>query len=365
MISILVIIIIFNLIPLTLLAYYFLKPTILKSYPEPNIQPVSIIIACYNEGLFLESKLNELLADDEWIKGSEIIVVSNGSTDNTSEVLVKFKNNNCVKIYLFEERIGKIQSLNFGSVIAQNDLLIISDSRQRIKKQSVKNLVLHFSNPDVGIVTSMLCDKENTSSFFRKCIHVLSKIESKEGFCFTVHGALYAVRKNLFTAIPYDIIFDDLFMNVAVLAKNKKVICEPMSVIYDLNFETYYKKERIERLTRGLLLFLFNHFKLILKLNSLVLLLFTWHRYGKIINSVLIVSLALTLIIKNLSTHLWLFYILFALLPLLLFNNKIKVICYFIVFQMLSLIMYLFNINRSVDWEKLAIYKNKSERIKI
>lgn len=360
MITILLIIFVFNFVPLLLLAFFYFKSFKPKNSVEPISKPVTIIIACYNEGQFIERKLTELLDTDEWIEGSELIVVSNGSTDNTAEVLEKYLGDKRLKIFLFEKRIGKIQSINFASAIAQNEIIVFSDSRQKIKKNSVKNLVAGFSNPEVALVTSVICDSEIKPSFIRKCIHLVSYSESKAGICCSVHGALYAIRKEFLTSIPGNIIFDDLYMNVHVISKNQKVICEPNSVIYDLSFETYYVRERIERLTRGLLLFFFNHLKLILKMKPLAMLIFIWHKYGKIINTILLLCLLMIVLVQKLESYGWQLYLLIFLVAIGLVNKKTRMIFDFIIYQTVSLIKYLFKINRSVDWEKLSIYKNSS-----
>ena len=91
---------------------------------DPLFQPpVSIIIACYNEDRYLKEKLETLLAPDEWIAGSEIIVVSTGSTDGSNAILQSFAHRPEVTI-LFENRITKIEALNKAVPLAQHDYLV-------------------------------------------------------------------------------------------------------------------------------------------------------------------------------------------------------------------------------------------------
>ncbi len=353
---ILLLIILFNVLPVLTLAYLYFKHSTKQIETKTEYSPISIIIACYNEGQFIQQKLDELLDVDEWIEDSEIIIISNGSNDNTKSVLEKYIDDKRLKIYLFEERIGKINSINLGINIAKNSIILFSDCRQRIKKHSVKKLIGNFANPEISLVSSAIWDNKNKLTFIRKAINFTAELESKAGICFSVHGAMYAVRKECFPTIPTDIIFDDLYVNAYIVSNNGKVCCEPNSVIYDLKFESYYKRERIERLTRGLLLFLFNHFRLLRKMPTLALQIFVWHKYAKMINPILLIILLITMLFEKLIPAEG-FYIALAILLTSIVNRHIRLTFYFIIYQLRALFRFVFNINRSVDWEKLFIYR--------
>lgn len=81
---------IISLLPLAYLIWIFLKAIFIKSSLnalDKFMQPVSIIIAAYNEEDFIRDKLLFFLGKNEWIPGSEIIVVSSGSIDGTNTIL--------------------------------------------------------------------------------------------------------------------------------------------------------------------------------------------------------------------------------------------------------------------------------------
>jgi hypothetical protein len=89
-----------------------------------------------------------------------------------------------------------------------------------------------------------------------------------------VFGALYAQRKSVYRTIPTDTIFDDLFVAVSTIVQGRRVIQEKEAIIYDVELYRYYNKERLERLARGLLMFLCNHTALIMQLPLGVLIRF-------------------------------------------------------------------------------------------
>ncbi len=223
------------------------------------IQPVSIIIACSNEELYIREKIESFLDKREWIEGSEIIVVVNNSRDATGEVLKEYMNNPFVSVFFEQGESSKILAVNNGVKRSKNQFLVFSDCRQKMKAGSVKQLISNFNDPQVGTVNSTLMDKNETERFsFRSVLNFIADCESRSGSSLNVFGALYAQRKDVFREFPGDLLFDDLFVTVSTLVQKKRLVSEKQAIIYDVPFEDYYQVNRIRRLARGLLIFLFS-----------------------------------------------------------------------------------------------------------
>jgi glycosyltransferase involved in cell wall biosynthesis len=85
---------------------------------------VSVIIPTYNYGHFLVQCLNSVFEQTE--KNLEIIIVDDGSTDNTSDVVKRLKND---KIrYIFQENMGLSAARNTGLRYASGDFVQFLDS---------------------------------------------------------------------------------------------------------------------------------------------------------------------------------------------------------------------------------------------
>ncbi len=326
------------------------------------IQPVSIIIASYNEGHFIRDKILSLTDREEWIEGSELIIVSAGSTDNTNKILKKFSNNKDFQIIIKNEHLSKIKAINLAVSRSNNDILVFSDCRQKMKKGSIKNLVHNFNDKNVGTVTSTMMDSKNNTraSIIRKILNNIAITESESGSCLNVYGALYAQRKSLYNIIPTDIIFDDLYVVVTTLVQHKRLIQEKEAIIYDVNFADYYNKERIERLTRGLLLFLFNHKKLLKKLPIGVLLRFLIFKYMKLMLPFLCIIILLCsfyLIIKYLPIHYLLLLAIFLLIALTNKKNREFLLLYMRInfYFLTATLKFIFLNERSISWQKLKL----------
>jgi glycosyltransferase involved in cell wall biosynthesis len=84
---------------------------------------VSVIIPTYNRGWILKEAIDSVSAQD--YKDLELIVVDDGSTDNTSEILASYEND--IKV-LFQENKGVSAARNRGITEASGQLIAFLDS---------------------------------------------------------------------------------------------------------------------------------------------------------------------------------------------------------------------------------------------
>lgn len=322
-----------------------------------NLAPVSIIIACYNEEESIKQRIESFLSEEEWINGSELIVVSGGSSDNTNQILNAFKDSDKIRLIISPERMTKIRAVNHAVSLAQHDILVFSDCRQTIKSGSVKNLVANFADPNVGTVTSrLLPNTKKTKRSMRTLLNFVSICESNSGSCLNVFGALYAQRKSVFRAIPENLLFDDLFVVVSTLSQRKRLIMEPEAVLYDVPFETYYQSDRVKRLTRGLLIFLNSNFALIWKLKLGFFCRFMIFKYLKLMIPLgLIVSVlsTMTLVLESSWSLTGFVVILFVFLLAGTLSGYIRHFIAVNLYMFTATMGYYFLNDKSNSWNKL------------
>lgn len=277
------------LAPLAVLALYpafaYVKSVLFrrKQVRSEIAEPVSIIIACKDEERYIRQKIESFLNPNEWIEGSELIVVSNGSADKTNSILREFENRPGVRVVIWEHTASKIISVNHAASIAKHNLLVFSDCRQEMKQGSVKALIRNFADESVGTVTATLDNSDGSNVTMRSLLNFIAQCESRSGSSLNVFGALYAQRKDVFRTIPTDLLFDDLFVIVSTLAQGKRLIAEKGAVIYDVDFHQYYGPNRLSRLARGLLLFYTNQRESIGKLSAGNYMRFMTFKYLKLI----------------------------------------------------------------------------------
>jgi cellulose synthase/poly-beta-1,6-N-acetylglucosamine synthase-like glycosyltransferase/peptidoglycan/xylan/chitin deacetylase (PgdA/CDA1 family) len=117
------------------------------SWGPPVTQPVSVIVPAYNEKECIANTLKSLAQSTHPI---EIIVVDDGSTDNTSEIAESLGMPN-VRV-IRQENAGKPAALNNGVRNASYDIVVMMDGDTVFEPDTVRQLVQPFADPEVGAV---------------------------------------------------------------------------------------------------------------------------------------------------------------------------------------------------------------------
>ena len=123
-----------------------------RAVAPPVFPPVSIVVAARNEAARIVARVENLLAL-EYPARREIIVVSDGSTDETAGALKRF--GAAVRVIELPAG-GKAAALNVGVERAANDIIVFADARQRFAPDALLELIRPFSDPKVGAATGEL-----------------------------------------------------------------------------------------------------------------------------------------------------------------------------------------------------------------
>ena len=122
------------------------QPVVAWSGPLP---PVSVVVPAYNEELGIAKTVRSLLASD--YPELEVVVVDDGSTDRTAEV-VEALGSGRVRL-IRQQNAGKPAALNTGIGAAQHDLLVLVDGDTVFEPDALVALVAPFGQPKVGAVS--------------------------------------------------------------------------------------------------------------------------------------------------------------------------------------------------------------------
>lgn len=170
-----------------------------------NIEPkVSLFISVYNEEAVIEEKLLNSLALDYPKELIEIVVISDGSSDRTDEIVARYAPQGVI-LRSYEGRIGKTACLNKAVPLAKGDIIVFSDANSKYDREAIKRLVSHFSDPQIGFVTGGTKYISEDGGKMLDSIGIYSKIEkvtkvleSRTGSCVGADGAIFAIRKSLY-----------------------------------------------------------------------------------------------------------------------------------------------------------------------
>ncbi|HZW79782.1 MAG TPA: glycosyltransferase family 2 protein [Candidatus Deferrimicrobiaceae bacterium] len=202
--------------------------------------PISIVMVVRNEERVLEDKLRNLLSLDYPPERCQIVIVSDGSTDRTEEILRHHLGNPRVQAVMNQLSRGKASGLNDAFNLAHGDLVVFTDARQKIEPGALRVLVESFADPNVGCVSGelMLGDLDSGETgrgmgLYWRIEKQIRELEAASGSVVGATGALYAVRRELLTAVPEGTILDDVYIPLQVVKQGKRVVFEPRARAWD------------------------------------------------------------------------------------------------------------------------------------
>src|SRR6267154_5274149 len=117
-----------------------------------QLPSVTLIVSAYNEESVIGEKIENALSLDYPRELLEIVIISDGSTDRTGEIVLKFANQGVVLRH-YEGRIGKTACLNRALPLAAGGIIVFSDANSTYEKGALKALLRPFQDNTVGFVT--------------------------------------------------------------------------------------------------------------------------------------------------------------------------------------------------------------------
>jgi len=211
---------------------------------------VSVVIAVWNEADVIEGKLNNLVSLDYPTGDCEILIGSDGSADQTNEIVERFVRNYrktapehkalpAIRFFPFTERRGKMAVLNDLLEAAQQDIVVFTDARQIFAPDAIRQLVDNFSDPAVGCVSGELTFRTKDGATARGINlywtyeKFMRRLESAIHSMLGATGAIYAIRRNLFTPLPPNAVLDDMITPLRIIARGYRAVFDGSAKAFD------------------------------------------------------------------------------------------------------------------------------------
>ena len=212
-----------------------------------DLPGVSVIIAARDEARRLPARIDNLLQSDYPSDRLQIIVASDGSTDNTVDALSAYRDR--IELVLLPAA-GKANALNAAVLRATNPILVFADARQRFAPDAIRRLVAHFADPLIGAVSGELvldcegksvADEAEQSSTIAEGVGAywryekwLRRREADVSSTVGVTGAIYAMRRYLWQCLPTDTLVDDVLGPMRLVLRGYRVTFEPLARAFDV-----------------------------------------------------------------------------------------------------------------------------------
>ena len=316
---------------LYLLCLYKIKGK--KQIKKKAITPkVSVIIAVYNEEKNIGKKIKNLLKQTYPKNKLEIIFISDGSTDNTNNILLKAEQEHTfIKAIIYKKKRSKPYALNLGVQHSQGEIIIFADARQEFDHNAISNLVKNFADKSVGCVSGELVFVENTDSKIKAEIGTYWKfekyiryLESLTGSVVGATGAIYAIKKELFVPFPEDILLDDVYLPLKIAEQTYRVLFDSEALAFDVYSPDFSKEKR--RKIRTLL----GNWQLIYKNPSLIIPYKhpLWFRFisHKFLRLIIPHVFLLTVFTAAFSGYLWVTMLIFIAMILSFLRTNIPIL---------------------------------------
>ncbi len=224
--------------PLLIRLWAGLKPQqALTGWMMPRL---TLVVVAYNESQRIRQRLENFLDLDYPWDHLEVIVASDGSTDDTAEQARAY-HSTFVRVVEFKKRRGKSAVLNDVMKIARGEIVVLADARQRFETGALRALASRFADPQVGAVSGELILLDGSShsevgkgvDFYWRYEKFMRLYEGQIDSTVGVTGAIYALRRQLFQPIPESLILDDVLIPMQVVRQGYRVLFEPKARAYD------------------------------------------------------------------------------------------------------------------------------------
>ena len=223
---------------------------------QDELPEVNIIIPVCNEEKVIEEKLNSILNTTYPKEKISIFIGLDNCTDTTKSIINSKFNFPTIQVVEFAERQGKPAVLNQiiqQKITNENAILILTDANIIFTETTIFESIKYFKDDKIGLVDVNIQTKNSSNQNEKDYWNYETEIKQNESIVYGIipgtSGGCYAIRKQLFTAIPSNFLVDDFFIGFTIVTKkfntilNKNAICfEEVNTNWKQEF---YRKIRI------------------------------------------------------------------------------------------------------------------------
>tara|TARA_B100000315_G_scaffold248693_1_gene278843 strand:+ start:72 stop:1142 length:1071 start_codon:yes stop_codon:yes gene_type:complete len=234
---------------LTLIVYTYVGYPLLLAFKrekffhkDDTYEPhVSMIITAYNEERVIKSKLDNSLKLDYPEDKLEIILVSDGSNDETAEIAERFSR---IRVKSLERR-GKTSAQNSAVKDSSGDIIVFSDANNLFQKDAIRKIVRNFIDERVGVVCGELKYRniQTSEGLYWAYEKFLKRGESQLGCLLGANGSIYALRKKDYKELETDAI-SDFIEPILIYGQGKDIIYEPEAIALEDEPQNIFSRKR-------------------------------------------------------------------------------------------------------------------------
>jgi poly-beta-1,6-N-acetyl-D-glucosamine synthase len=225
-----------------------------KPVDDSFLPSLSIVIASYNEGRILQKKILNTTALEYPTGKLTVIFVTDGSTDNSLEILSAYPN---IKVIHQEQREGKAMAINRAMETVSSEIVVFTDANTFLNADCLYKIVPHFRHPQTGGVAG---EKKlvhhsgmgQAEGWYWRYESFMKTMDARFYSVVGAAGELFAIRKELFTPLPADTLLDDFQLSLNICLNGYKLGYEPAAFATEAPSDSLQEeKQRKTRIAAG------------------------------------------------------------------------------------------------------------------
>lgn len=237
---------------LALLAWVRPKP-VHKRFTDTS---VTVLLAVYNGEKWMRAKLESILRLDYPRALVQVLVISDGSTDQTDTIVREFSAEGVDLLCVPHD--GKAAALNAGMARATGEIVFFTDVRQQLEPQALRHLVACLGDPAVGgasghivFVESGEGGEADVGLYWRFEKWLRDKLTAVDSLLVAT-GCIYALRRSLAQPLPVGALIDDAYLPLAAIFAGYRFVFERQAIAYDYPTQLDVEFQRKVRTLAGL-----------------------------------------------------------------------------------------------------------------
>lgn len=200
--------------------------------PNEALPMVTLVVAAYNEEAFIAEKIKNTLALNYPSEKLKLLFVTDGSSDKTPDIIREFP-----QVQVFHENIrkGKIHAVNRVMRYVTTPITVFCDANTYLNPMAIRNLVRHYQDEKTGGVAGekriFKKEADNASGSGEGLYWKYeSFLKEKDAAVYSIVGAageLFSIRTSLFEPPEENMIIEDFYMSLRVVARGYRFAYEP------------------------------------------------------------------------------------------------------------------------------------------
>jgi predicted ATP-grasp superfamily ATP-dependent carboligase len=198
---------------------------------DGGLPTMTVVIPAFDEAAIIEWKVADTLRQDYPRAKLQVLVVADGSTDETAEKAMAAG----AEVLWQPQRNGKSAAVNRGVAGAAGDVVCLTDANCRLEPGTLRALAARFADPSVAVVSGAKHvsgdgAKGQGEGMYWRLESWVKRSESAFGCTMGAPGEVCALRRADFRPIPGGVINDDYYLVCDALSRGRQVQYEPGAV---------------------------------------------------------------------------------------------------------------------------------------